>query len=79
MKQKLTAVIAGGGIGGLTAAAALGMRGWEVTLFERQDALRASGSGIYIWENGLRVLEALGAAEGATKDAFRGHYFRAAG
>ncbi|MDE1180515.1 NAD(P)/FAD-dependent oxidoreductase [Paraburkholderia sp.] len=75
MKQKLTAVIAGGGIGGLAAAAALGMRGWDVTLFERQDALRASGSGIYIWENGLRVLEALGAAEAATQHAFRGHYF----
>ena len=75
MKQKMTAVIAGGGLGGLAAAAALGMRGWDVTLYERQDELRASGSGIYLWENGLRVLEALGAEDAAIKDAFHGQFF----
>jgi len=72
---KLRAIIAGGGIGGLATAAALGQRGWDVTVFERQDALRAVGAGIYIWENGLRVLEALGAFEEATAGAFHGTHF----
>jgi len=72
---KLSAIIAGGGIGGLATAAALAQRGWIVTVFERQDALRAVGAGIYIWENGLRVLEALGAFDEATKGAFHGTHF----
>ncbi|MFT4563563.1 MAG: 2-polyprenyl-6-methoxyphenol hydroxylase-like FAD-dependent oxidoreductase [Gammaproteobacteria bacterium] len=72
---KLTAIIAGGGIGGLACAAALAQRGWAVTVYERQDELRAVGAGIYIWENGLRVLEALGAFEQATQNAFQGTHF----
>lgn len=70
-----SAIIAGGGIGGLATAAALGQRGWDVTVYERQPELRAAGSGIYIWENGLRVLEALGAYEEATEGAFHGTHF----
>ena len=73
--SKLTAIVAGGGIGGLATAAALAQRQWDVTVYERQDALRAVGAGIYIWENGLRVLEALGAYDAATKDAFHGTHF----
>jgi len=72
---KLSAIIAGGGIGGLATAAAIAKRGWDVTVYERQDALRAVGAGIYIWENGLRVLEALGAFEAATANAFHGTHF----
>jgi 2-polyprenyl-6-methoxyphenol hydroxylase-like FAD-dependent oxidoreductase len=60
MPAKLRAIISGAGFGGLTAATALAMRGWAVTVFERQPEIRASGSGIYIWENGLRILEAIG-------------------
>ena len=75
MSKKLTAIVSGGGIGGLATAAALAQRGWDVTVYERQDALRAVGAGIYIWENGLRVLEALGAYEEATAGAFRGTHF----
>jgi len=71
----LTAIVAGGGIGGLATAAALAQRGWAVTVYERQDELRAVGAGIYIWENGLRVLEALGAFEEATANAFHGSHF----
>ncbi|MDB6000695.1 MAG: monooxygenase [Rhizobacter sp.] len=71
----LRAIIAGGGIGGLATAAALARRGWDVTVYERQDELRAAGSGIYIWENGLRVLEALGCGEQATRGAFHGTHF----
>jgi 2-polyprenyl-6-methoxyphenol hydroxylase-like FAD-dependent oxidoreductase len=75
MAKKLTAMVAGGGIGGLATAAALGRHGWDVTVYERQDALRAVGAGIYIWENGLLVLEALGAFEEATHGAFHGSHF----
>jgi 2-polyprenyl-6-methoxyphenol hydroxylase-like FAD-dependent oxidoreductase len=37
--------------------------------------LRTVGSGIYIWENGLRVLESLGAFEFATRGCFQGTEF----
>jgi 2-polyprenyl-6-methoxyphenol hydroxylase-like FAD-dependent oxidoreductase len=62
MARKLKAIIAGAGFGGLTAAAALAQRGWEVVVHERQPEVRAAGSGIYVWENGLRVLDAIGAS-----------------
>jgi 2-polyprenyl-6-methoxyphenol hydroxylase-like FAD-dependent oxidoreductase len=73
--RKPHVVISGGGIGGLATAAAFAQRGWEVTVFERQPELRTVGSGIYIWENGLRVLEALGAYDMATTGAFCGAEF----
>ena len=60
------AEIAGAGIAGLTAAAALAQRGWSVTVHERDPEIRAYGAGIFIYENGLRVLEAVGAAADAT-------------
>ena len=71
MARTLKAIIAGAGFGGLTAAAALAQRGWEVVVYERQPEVRAAGSGIYVWENGLRVLDAIGAAI-AHGDLFRG-------
>lgn len=55
------AEIAGGGFAGLVAAIALAERGWSVRLHEKGAALRAFGAGIFIWENGLRVLKAVGA------------------
>ena len=67
-----TAEIAGGGIGGLAAAIALAGRGWQVRVHERSPLLRAEGAGIYIWENGLRVLTALGVVEAATSGCHRG-------
>jgi 2-polyprenyl-6-methoxyphenol hydroxylase-like FAD-dependent oxidoreductase len=53
--------IVGAGFAGLTAACALAQRGWSVRVHERADRLRTAGAGIYLYENGLRVLEALGA------------------
>src|ERR1041384_318188 len=61
--------IAGAGFAGLTAACALAQRGWSVRLHERADRLRTTGAGIYIYENGLRVLETLGAYDAAVKGA----------
>ncbi len=63
------AEIAGAGFAGLTAACALAQRGWSVRVHERADALRTTGAGIYIYENGLRVLETLGAYDAAVKGA----------
>ncbi len=53
------AEIAGAGFAGLTAAVALRQRGWSVRLHEKGSELRAFGAGIYLWHNGLRVLEGL--------------------
>jgi len=67
--QKRHAEIVGAGFAGLTAACALAQRGWRVRVHERADRLRTAGAGIYIYENGLRVLEAVGAYEEAVKGA----------
>ena len=66
---KRHAEIAGAGFAGLTAACALAQRGWSVRVHERADRLRTTGAGIYIYENGLRVLEAVGAYDAAVKGA----------
>jgi 2-polyprenyl-6-methoxyphenol hydroxylase-like FAD-dependent oxidoreductase len=63
------AEIAGAGFAGLTAACALAQRGWSVRVHERADRLRTTGAGIYIYENGLRVLEAVGAYDAAVRGA----------
>lgn len=57
------AEVAGGGFAGLTAAIALKQNGWDVRLHEKSSELRAFGAGIYLWHNGLRVLEGLGALD----------------
>src|SRR5260370_9037008 len=63
------AEIAGAGFAGLTAACALAQRGWSVRVHERGERLRTTGAGIYIYENGLRVLAAVGAYEQAVRGA----------
>src|SRR5260370_10709448 len=61
----------GGGLAGVTAACALAQRGWRVRVHERADRLRTAGAGINVYENGLRVLEALGAYEDTIRDGAR--------
>ena len=61
--SKRHAEIAGAGFAGLAAGIALSRRGWSVRIHERAPAPRAFGAGIFIWENGLRVLKAIGAYE----------------
>ena len=68
MEQR-RAEIVGAGFAGLTAACALAQRGWRVRVHERADRLRTTGAGIYIYENGLRVLEAVGAYAAAIHGA----------
>lgn len=58
-----TAAVVGGGIGGVAAAACLADKGYAVTVYERAAQLREIGAGIFLKENSLRVLEALGQME----------------
>jgi 2-polyprenyl-6-methoxyphenol hydroxylase-like FAD-dependent oxidoreductase len=57
------AVVIGGGIGGLAAAAGLHAAGWDVTLCERAPALEPVGSGLALAPNGLRALDVVGAGD----------------
>ncbi|MER7468096.1 FAD-dependent monooxygenase [Streptomyces sp. NPDC097981] len=54
------AVVAGAGIGGLTAAVALHRRGWRVTVCERSTQPSATGAGIVLAPNALRAFDAIG-------------------
>jgi len=56
---KKKAIIAGAGLSGLTLGIALAQRDWDVQLFERSSELREIGAGLYLWENGLKVLESI--------------------
>ena len=69
MARTRHAEIAGAGLGGLASAIALGQRGWSVRIHERSPELRMFGAGIWLWENGLRSLAALGVEQQATKRA----------
>jgi len=63
------AEIAGAGFAGLAAAIALHRRGWSVRVHEKEAELRAFGAGIFIWENGQRVLQAIGAYQDVARGA----------
>ncbi|HJU31058.1 MAG TPA: FAD-dependent monooxygenase [Hyphomicrobiaceae bacterium] len=56
-------LIAGAGIGGLTAALALLQRGFEVAIFEQAAELHELGAGIQLGPNGSRILIGLGLGE----------------
>lgn len=70
--SRLHAEIAGGGLAALTAGTRLAQLGWSVRIHERAPAIRDKGAGIYVWENGLRVLEAIGAYDAAVAGAVTG-------
>lgn len=52
--------IAGAGIAGFAAAASFAQRGFDVTIYERSSDPREFGAGIYLKDNSLPVLDALG-------------------
>jgi 2-polyprenyl-6-methoxyphenol hydroxylase-like FAD-dependent oxidoreductase len=60
MMMSRRAVVAGGGIGGLTAAVALRRRGWDVAVLERAPALEPVGAGLGLGPNALHALDAIG-------------------
>ena len=67
-------LIAGAGIGGLTAALAALRRGFDVEVYEQAPELREVGAGLQLSANGTRVLYELGVGE-----ALKAHSCEAAG
>ncbi|MFF3500793.1 FAD-dependent monooxygenase [Streptomyces sp. NPDC003247] len=63
MAQSPHAIVVGGGIGGLTAAAALHRRGLRVTVLERAPSLAPVGAAISLAPNALRALDVLGVGD----------------
>lgn len=51
-----SAIVVGGGIGGLATAIALVRRGWQVRVLERSAQFTEVGAGISLWSNALRDL-----------------------
>jgi salicylate hydroxylase len=72
MADRHIAVI-GGGIGGLATAAALLRHGLDVRIYERAGQLSEIGAGIQLTPNAVKVLNALGLAEGLEQYGFRPH------
>ena len=56
-------VIAGAGIGGLTAGAALLKQGFDVTILEQAQALKEIGAGVQLSPNATRVLYRIGVGD----------------
>ena len=76
MAEKLHAIIAGAGVGGLTAAIALSRAGLRVTLLERAKALAEAGAGIQLAPNATGVLAELGLLERVMQSALSPEYLR---
>jgi salicylate hydroxylase len=60
MDKALTAVVVGGGIGGLATAGALTRAGIEASVYEQAPALGEVGAGVLIGPNSARLLHRLG-------------------
>ena len=65
------AVIAGAGIGGLSAALSLARVGWRVSLYEKAKVLEESGAGLQLSPNASAILRNLGVLEHLTSFALR--------
>ncbi|MEW5351798.1 MULTISPECIES: FAD-dependent monooxygenase [unclassified Streptomyces] len=63
MSPSSSAVVIGGGIGGLAAAAALHLAGRPVTVLERAPSLTPVGAAISLSPNALRALDVLGVGD----------------
>jgi 2-polyprenyl-6-methoxyphenol hydroxylase-like FAD-dependent oxidoreductase len=57
-----TAIVVGGGIGGLSTARALEQTGWQVSVYDQAPAFRPVGAGIGIAPNAVKALRWLGLA-----------------
>lgn len=69
-----SAIIIGGGIGGLSVAIALEQIGMQVAIYERASELKAVGAGISLWANAIKALDQLGVGEKLRElGTFEGH------
>ncbi len=59
----MEAIVVGGGIGGLAAAAGLHRRGWSVRVLEQAPGFTEVGAGISLWPNAFRALESIGVTD----------------
>jgi len=59
----MEAIIVGGGIGGLAAAAGLHRCGWSVQVLEQAPGFTEVGAGISLWPNAFRALDAIGVTD----------------
>jgi salicylate hydroxylase len=77
--KKAKILIAGGGIGGITALLALRQRGIEAELFEQAAAFGQVGAGLQVSGNATKILRALGLGEALAKIAYypQGRDYRA--
>ncbi|WP_369373115.1 FAD-dependent monooxygenase [Streptomyces sp. cg36] len=64
-----SAIVAGGGIGGLAAGLALTRSGWRVKVLERAATFGEVGAGLSLWPNGVRALDALGVGDQVREQA----------
>lgn len=58
--RAMRVAVIGGGIGGMTAAAALHQHGFEVAVYERASSLSEVGFGLQMGPNAVKVIRALG-------------------
>jgi salicylate hydroxylase len=70
MSGNSTILIAGAGLGGLTAAIASARRGFKVRVFEQAPKLGEIGAGVQISPSGFRVLEELGLKDEILSDCY---------
>jgi len=68
-KNTRTAIVVGGGIGGLAAALALTRQGIQVQLLEQASEIGEIGAGIQLGPNAFSALDALGVGEAARQRA----------
>lgn len=68
LKHSDKILIAGGGIGGLTAAVAIAQHGRPVHVLERTSTFSEAGAGIQLGPNAVRVLERLGIGQHLTAE-----------
>ncbi len=69
--MSLPVVVAGGGIGGLAVATALGRAGRPVRVLEQAPAFTAAGAGLQLGPNAVRLLDAWGLGDGLRERAAR--------
>jgi salicylate hydroxylase len=75
VSRPLKIVVVGGGLGGLTAAAALAQSGFEVEVREQADRLGEVGAGVQMSPNAVKVLRALGLEAALKSMAFEPEAF----